>query len=162
MSRPPKSIDSTQVAKLAALGATHEEIAHFFGVDRSTIERRFCTEIESGRAQQKIKLRRLQWRAAEKGNVVMLIWLGKNILGQSDEPKDAGIERKVINFIVHHPDEIQKVPCVCDRGRNDQGEACELCLGTGVKEIRYGKSGQEEDDSHKQAYFPSDTGGRVN
>jgi hypothetical protein len=29
-------------------------------------------------------LRKIQWGIAEKGNAVMGIWLGKNILGQSD------------------------------------------------------------------------------
>ena len=27
----------------------------------------------------------MQWRACEKGNVSMLIWLGKQILGQQDK-----------------------------------------------------------------------------
>ena len=29
----------------------------------------------------------MQWKSAEKGNVVMLIWLGKQVLGQSDTPE---------------------------------------------------------------------------
>lgn len=29
-------------------------------------------------------LRRLQWKAAEGGNATMLIWLGKQLLGQKD------------------------------------------------------------------------------
>ncbi len=33
----------------------------------------------------KLKLRRLQVRAAERGSVVMLIWLGKTYLGQKDD-----------------------------------------------------------------------------
>ena len=38
-------------------------------------------------AYGKAKLRRLQWEAAESGNITMLIWLGKNILGQADKSK---------------------------------------------------------------------------
>lgn len=35
--------------------------------------------------QAKPRLRQLQWGAAEKGSVPMLIWLGKQYLGQSDK-----------------------------------------------------------------------------
>ena len=28
----------------------------------------------------------MQWKAAESGNVTMLIWLGKQVLGQSEQP----------------------------------------------------------------------------
>jgi len=44
--------------------------------------------------EKKVSLRRLQWQAAESGNVSMLIWLGKCWLGQDgttadfEEPKD--------------------------------------------------------------------------
>ena len=155
MPRPRKAINEGQLIKLAALGATHDEIADFFGIDRSTVERRFARAIERGRAQRKLKLRRLQWRAAEKGNIAMLIWLGKNMLGQSDNPKDPDVEKKVIEFIVHHPDEILKVPCPCRGERKGDGLDCEVCLGTGVKEIRYRGRDAKDGDSD-EVYEPSD------
>ena len=34
----------------------------------------------------KYKLRQMQWKSAERGNVPMQIWLGKQILGQSESP----------------------------------------------------------------------------
>lgn len=37
------------------------------------------------RAGGKASLRRMQWKSAEDGNTTMLIWLGKNILGQTDK-----------------------------------------------------------------------------
>jgi hypothetical protein len=84
MSRPRRKIDSKQVYKLACLGATHGEIAEFFDCERSTISKRFSPEITKAKAQLKMKLRRLQLRAAEQGNVTMLIWLGKVMLGQTE------------------------------------------------------------------------------
>jgi len=36
-------------------------------------------------ATAKPKLRRLQWKSAEKGNASLLIWLGKQYLGQTDK-----------------------------------------------------------------------------
>jgi hypothetical protein len=103
MARPQKQIDAAQVAKLAALGATHQEIADFFGADRSTIERRFAAEIDKGRTALKIRLRRLQLRAAERGNVTMLIWLGKALLGQADKPPEQVFPPATVQFIVHPP-----------------------------------------------------------
>ena len=85
MSRPKVVIDEAQVTKLAALGAGHREIAEFFGVERSTITKRFSPEITKGRAEVKMKLRGWQLKLAEQGHATMQIWLGKNLLGQSDE-----------------------------------------------------------------------------
>jgi hypothetical protein len=90
MGRKPIEIDEAQVYKLAALHATNQEIADFFDVSPDTIERRFAAVLTKARASRKIKLRQLQWRAAERLNPTMLIFLGKNLLGQSDkqEAKD--------------------------------------------------------------------------
>jgi len=38
-----------------------------------------------GMDQGRMSLRRYQWNSAEKGNVTMQIWLGKQYLGQSDK-----------------------------------------------------------------------------
>jgi hypothetical protein len=34
----------------------------------------------------------MQWKSAEKGNVTMQIWLGKQYLQQRDQPQDEGNE----------------------------------------------------------------------
>lgn len=84
MARPKKQIDPIEVEKLAAMGCANTEIAAFFDCSADTIERRFAGVLRKGREKGKTKLRRLQWQAAEKGNVVMLIWLGKQYLGQKE------------------------------------------------------------------------------
>ena len=38
-------------------------------------------------AEQKIELRKKQWEVAMDGDVRMLIWLGKQYLGQSESPE---------------------------------------------------------------------------
>jgi hypothetical protein len=43
-------------------------------------------ELLKGRESLKQSLRRAQIKLALSGNAVMLIWLGKNLLGQSDNP----------------------------------------------------------------------------
>ena len=60
------------------------EIADFYGCDESLIRKSYSEYLKKGRAEGKIRLRKIQWGIAEKGNAIMSIFLGKNILGQSD------------------------------------------------------------------------------
>ena len=76
---PPEEVED-----LAQIGCNNIEIARWFGVDENTLARHFEIELTKGRENLKQKLRRAQLKAALTGNVVMLIWLGKNLLGQSD------------------------------------------------------------------------------
>ena len=85
MARPKKyDIDPKQVEKLAAYGCTNTEIASFFGCSKDLISKSYSTNVEKGKDSGRIRLRQLQWRAAERGNIPMLIWLGKQVLDQSD------------------------------------------------------------------------------
>tara|TARA_Y100000401_G_scaffold38325_1_gene28932 strand:+ start:20707 stop:21018 length:312 start_codon:yes stop_codon:yes gene_type:complete len=81
-----KSIDGEQVEKLASFGCTNKEIASFFNVNESSIRRTYADNLTKGRDKGKIRLRQMQWKAADKGNVTMLIWLGKQVLGQAESP----------------------------------------------------------------------------
>ena len=86
MARPKKyNIDRDQVTKLAQFGCTNKEIGEFFGCSADLIEKSYSEFLTKGRANGKIRLRQLQWSSAEKGNVAMLIFLGKNLLGQQDK-----------------------------------------------------------------------------
>lgn len=88
MARPRKEVDSKQVRFLASKGAKVVEIAEFFDVSHDTIARRYATEIAKGKADLKLTLRQSQLAAAEQGNSTMLVWLGKQYLGQSDTSID--------------------------------------------------------------------------
>lgn len=85
MARPLKDIDPKDVEKLASMFASNVEIAHFLDCSVDTLTRRFAEELNKGRSLGRIALRKLQWASAQKGNVVMQIWLGKQILGQVDK-----------------------------------------------------------------------------
>jgi hypothetical protein len=50
------------------------------------LEDRFSGCLEKGRARRNHNLRKLQYESAKRGNVVMLIWLGKQWLGQKERP----------------------------------------------------------------------------
>ena len=85
MARPKKyDIDKDQVEKLAALGCTNSEIASFFGCEESLISKSYSRNVTKGKERGKTRLRQMQWRSAEKGSVSMQIWLGKQVLGQTD------------------------------------------------------------------------------
>ncbi len=84
--RPLKQIDANQVYKLAAMFCTDDEIAGFFGCAETTIKKRFRNELDAGRSAGKMSIKRKQYTlAVENGNVAMLIWLGKQYLGQRDK-----------------------------------------------------------------------------
>lgn len=84
MGRPRIKVDRSLVEKMASWGCKNEEIAAHFRCSAQTIERRFEPELTKGRADLKMSLRQWQLASAKKGNVAMLIWLGKQMLGQQD------------------------------------------------------------------------------
>lgn len=77
--------------KLAAIGCTDQDIAYVCGVSPKTVQRRrkddatFLYAIEKGQATGRMNLRGAQWKLALAGNPTMLIWLGKQFLGQTDK-----------------------------------------------------------------------------
>jgi hypothetical protein len=64
MARPKKyTIDIKQVENLAKYGCTNIEIAQFFGCSADLIEKSYSEFTTKGRAQQKLRLRQLQWKS---------------------------------------------------------------------------------------------------
>lgn len=95
MARPKKVIDEALLEKLASIQCTNDEICSILKIDERTLQRRYSHLIKQGRDQGKMSLRRLQWEAAKKGNTAILIWLGKQYLGQKDKidfSEDDGFE----------------------------------------------------------------------
>ena len=72
--------------KLAALHSSWKELSDWFGVPVGTLRDNFADLYEKATTETKQKLRRAQLDLAMKGDRVMLIWLGKNILGQAESP----------------------------------------------------------------------------
>lgn len=79
-------IPEEQVLELSKLHCTNKEIADFFEVPLQTLVDNFRDIITKGRLITKQRLRKAQLDLALKGDRAMLIWLGKNILSQSDSP----------------------------------------------------------------------------
>lgn len=91
MARPKLDIKETEIEKLASYGCKNIEIADFFNCSVDTITGRFSDILAKGRADLKRRIRKAQIDFALKGNATLLIWLGKNELGQSDNDKDNGL-----------------------------------------------------------------------
>jgi hypothetical protein len=90
LGRPEIQVDLGLVRGLAAIGCTDEDIALLVGISKSTLFNRkqddpeFLSALEKGRAEIRMSLRRKQVEIAKAGNVTMLIWLGKQLLDQTD------------------------------------------------------------------------------
>ena len=110
MARPVKyDIPKSKVEQLASFGCTNVEIASFYGCDEALIRKNYSENLTKGRGQGKIRLRQAQMRKAlgtnrveinedtqeeetipnNDGNPSMMIWLGKQMLGQTEHPIDA-------------------------------------------------------------------------
>lgn len=83
--RPRKNLDPNQIERMAAIGCTVTEIAGVLQCGESTLRRNFGRNLDKGRAELKMRLRKAQIEAALGGNVTALIWLGKQYLEQSDK-----------------------------------------------------------------------------
>jgi len=84
--RDKTPVPSKDIFKLAAIGMKDIEIAEWFGIDGNTLRYNFNVELIKGRNTLVQSLRRKQIEVAMSGNPTMLIFLGKNLLGQSDSP----------------------------------------------------------------------------
>ncbi len=112
--RPQKKIDYKTLDSLCQIQCTGEECASILGMDYDTLNNRlkedgngcfsdyYNEKAPGGRAS----LRRRQYKAAMEGNATMLVWLGKNWLGQTDK-HESTVE-------VEHKGGVMRVPEVKD------------------------------------------------
>ncbi len=115
MARPLKEIDKSQFESLCGLQCTKDEICSFFDVTDKTLERwckrtykaGFSEVFRQKRGIGKISLRRAQFRLAKK-NASMAIFLGKQYLGQRDQP-DTDVGRKNENNLLDAINAVEEV-----------------------------------------------------
>lgn len=90
---------------MASIGCTVEEIAILIGCSKSTLDKGFSAPIERGRMRLNRSLKRKQVQLARQGNVTMLIWLGKQYLGQK-EKSEAVVREEVVtlDLLPHKPE----------------------------------------------------------
>ena len=91
--RPKIEIDWGEFEKLCLIQCTLSEMSDWFKCSEDTIERRcreqkkmlFAEYYKKHSVGGRISLRRSQFKLATAGNPTMLIWLGKQHLGQTDK-----------------------------------------------------------------------------
>lgn len=90
--RPPLPFDMQQFEEMCGISCTKAEIASVLKMSEDTLEHKikehygetFSVAYKRFQGTGKQSLRRMQLQAAQNGNVTMLIWLGKQWLGQKE------------------------------------------------------------------------------
>lgn len=86
--RPKKEFTEKDIEQIKVLARCHcpdTEIAAWFGVNEATIKRHFAPLLKEQRDVGKGNIRAKQFRMAMEGDRTMLIWIGKQILGQREQ-----------------------------------------------------------------------------
>lgn len=85
---PKYDIDERVVRAMSLVGGTYPEMAAFFGCSEEVLKKRYAHIIRESRASRTMRIRQAQYiTAVEEHNPTMLIWLGKQELGQFDESR---------------------------------------------------------------------------
>jgi DNA-binding CsgD family transcriptional regulator len=118
MARPCKQIAAKQVERMASLGCSQREIGEILGCSPDTLQRRYAAPLKKGYAKLNMSLRKAQIDTAiKRKNVTMLIWLGKQRLGQRNLPAPEGQTNQLQEFC----QELRRAYSVIDRqDRADQ------------------------------------------
>ncbi|MDI6756426.1 MAG: hypothetical protein QME32_00220 [Endomicrobiia bacterium] len=91
-------IDREKLQALAQIQCTDAEMCAVLNISDYTLQAiqerdpSILEIIKKGRAEGRSSLRRKQFKAAMDGNITMLIWLGKQYLGQTDKQEFANSE----------------------------------------------------------------------
>lgn len=87
LGRPKKTFSERDIEQIKTLARCHcpdSEIAAFMGVSERTIQNHFCALLKEQREAGKANIRAMQYKMAMNGDRAMLIWIGKQILGQRE------------------------------------------------------------------------------
>lgn len=117
------SIDKELLRKLAHINCTYKEMAFILGCSEIQLRMAYSDLVEEERANGKAALKRRMWKAAmDEGNVQMMIFLAKNMLGYFDDPlkKQEALAREVQKL----PDDVldEKLKMVIELRKNSSGQ----------------------------------------
>jgi len=95
-----------QLEVLAGMGAPQEDIASWFGMSVDTLMRNFAEPLKRGSSKVNNRLRMAQYQSAIgnekkkiKPNPTLQIWLGKQLLGQSDKFEVGNKDNEGFEFV---------------------------------------------------------------
>ena len=134
--RPKIELNLGELERLSRLNCTMPEISAYFDIPLRTLEDKFTNEpevrkaIEKGRATGMLSLRRKQIQIMEEtNNSTMAIWLGKQMLGQTDRQEirqDINIEeRKVLDISKLSDDDLNTIERVLKHAVVESSESRE-------------------------------------
>lgn len=100
-SKPMSDKEFEQLVNMIRIQCTRDEICDVLGMSDTTLTRRIAERKIEGvtnfealykkhQGEGKASLRRAQWKAAQDGNPTMLVWLGKQMLKQTDKQELSG------------------------------------------------------------------------
>ena len=109
LGRPKKKLDRKQINKYIDQQLSIRAIAEIVGVAPQTIINSFKTKLQKRKNADIItrvglrqQLREAQWNSAIKGkNTAMMIWLGKNELGQADKIETTEMQERKGMKVTH-------------------------------------------------------------
>ena len=101
-----KDIDWHNLDSILEFGARLKDCEEIVGVSQDTLQRRikekcgltFTEYRDLKMSKMRMKLLQKQYDVAMKGNVSMLIWLGKQHLGQKDKHENTNLGKLEINI----------------------------------------------------------------
>lgn len=99
--KPMTDKEFEQLVNMIRIQCTRDEICDILNMSETTLNRRIKEQGIEGvdnfealykkhQGEGKASLRRSQWKAAQDGNPTMLVWLGKQMLGQKDKQELSG------------------------------------------------------------------------
>jgi len=118
-SKPMSDKEFEQLVNMIRIQCTQAEICRIYKMDEDTLNRiiaergeaeNFSELYKKNQDEGKASLRRMQWKAAEGGNATMLVWLGKQVLGQRDKQEITGADGDpiqmgiTVNFVKSNAD----------------------------------------------------------
>lgn len=97
----PTEEDRIEVEEMVKIGCSHASIAVIKRIDVKTLKKHFARELEVGPEERARQLRNVQWEmAVHDKSVPMAIWLGKNMLGQTDKVEGSGMGGDIVQYKV--------------------------------------------------------------
>jgi hypothetical protein len=105
--RPKIVFDLKAVQALGAIQCTYEEMAAVLNCSPDTITNRmkedlaFSDAYKKGVESGKMSIKKKQYNMSEGGNVTMLIWWGKQHLGQTDKVVQKNINAGSLALLTH-------------------------------------------------------------
>lgn len=78
-------LEREKVVAYTLLGLSMRDIGQMLGVDEGTIRNQYSALVRQKRAERRLRVSKAQMDLLFSGDRTMAVWLGKNVLGQSDK-----------------------------------------------------------------------------